>query len=58
MAAEPSGMMLWFDPLHEQPRLYESSERGLTEEEECVRLDISSSVSGVDQYVQGDLPWD
>ena len=37
-------MLMWFDPLHEQPML-----RPLTREEKSVRLDTVSSVSALDE---------
>ena len=41
-SGEPSGLTMWFDPLHEQPLL-----RVLTREEKAVSLDEYGSVSAL-----------
>ena len=43
-AEDSQGMLMWFDPFHEQPLL-----RALTRDEKSVRLDEHGSVSGLDE---------
>ena len=59
MDAQPFGKLVWFNPDSEEPSL-----RALTAEEKADRVDMVSSVSGLDEdedtvpsYLQNDLPF-